>query len=561
MTMQLRPIFVSACGFIIGCSSAGSNPGGNPDASHSPSDGRGGGDGSNPIDGSTSSPDATGPMNGIYSIPLTTPSGGDQGEFYMPALTVSGKTFKLDLDTGSTVTGIAGAGCSTCSGMSPLYTPGSSASATGKKDQASYADNSGWSGSIYSDTAALDHGTPSVPLDFVDITSQSTNPEFFAGNEYQGIFGMGPAALLDPGTTAYFDAVTSAGVANVMGFELCPTDGTMWLGGFDESHVASPVQYTPLLSTGVNASFYSVDMTAMAIGGTNLGVSSATFDNPIIDTGTSLFYIPSAAQTALVKDLNANAAFKSLFSGQTLTDPTTSNSATAGCVTASAGTSTATVDAMLPKLSLTFSGVGGGSITITAAASASYFYDTGGGQFCLAVYGGGDQGNATMGDAFMRGFVTVIDLANKKIGFAPTSHCAAPEALGTRSRLTERGRGPHHVRPEFPRAATTRRHDEVLADVAHDVGRAATCCCRYPPEPITFSGSCVPAVDERGCPSDMPTIGASCDRPTNCLPHRRVTCASSHARREAVRAPPLWWSSYRHGIAKMCGALVTGHDE
>ncbi len=432
---------------FAGCSSAGSNPGGNPDASHAPNDGRTGGDGSIPIDSPSSSPDATGPMNGVYSIPLTTPSGGDQGEFYMPALTASGKTFKLDLDTGSTVTGIAGTGCSTCSGMSPLYAPGSSASATGNKDQASYADNSGWSGSIYSDTVALDHGTPNVPLDFVDITSQSTNPEFFAGNDYQGIFGMGPAALLDPGTTAYFDAVTSAGVAKVMGFELCPTDGTMWLGGYDETHVASPVQYTPLLSTGVNADFYSVDMTAMAIGGTNLGISAATFDNPVVDTGTSLFYIPSAAETALIKDLNANAAFKSVFAGQTLTDPTTSNSSTAGCVTASAGTSSATVDAMLPKLSLTFSGVGGGSITISASALASYFYDTGGGQFCLAVFGGGDQGNATMGDAFMRAFVTVIDVANKKVGFAPTSHCTAPEMVGPRSRLTERGRGPHHVHP------------------------------------------------------------------------------------------------------------------
>ncbi len=438
-------MLVMTLGLVTGCS-AGSNPNGNTDASHSLHDGGTDGDGAIPVDGSSSS-DATGPMNGVYSIPLSTPSGADQGEFYLPALTASGKTFKLDLDTGSTVTGLAGSGCSTCSGMSPLYAPGSSASATGKSDQASYADNSGWSGSIYSDTVALDHGTPSVSLDFVDIKSQSTNPQFFAGNEYQGIFGMGPAALLDPGTTAYFDAVTAAGVAKVMGFELCPTDGTMWLGGYDETHVASPVQYTPLLSTGDNADFYSADMTAMAIGGTNLGVTAATFDNPIVDTGTSLFYIPSAAETALVKDLNANTAFKSLFPSQTLTDPTTSNSDTAGCVTASSGTTSATVDAMLPKLSLTFSGVGGGSITISAPALASYFYDTGGGQYCLVVYGGGDQGNATMGDAFMRAFVTVIDVANKKIGFAPTSHCAAPEAFGPRPRLTERGRGPHHVRP------------------------------------------------------------------------------------------------------------------
>jgi len=42
---------------------------------------------------------------------------------------------------------------------------------------------------------------------------------FFSGNEYQGIFGLGPDALLDPGTTAYFDKlVTAAGIKPVMAF-------------------------------------------------------------------------------------------------------------------------------------------------------------------------------------------------------------------------------------------------------------------------------------------------------------------------------------------------------
>jgi hypothetical protein len=38
----------------------------------------------------------------------------------------------------------------------------------------------------------------------------------------------------------------------------------------------------------------------------------------------------------------------------------------------------------------------------------------------------------------------------------------------------------------------------------------------YPRSPITFSWSCVPAVDEKGCPSDAPTIGTPCERTTVC---------------------------------------------
>ncbi len=439
MTMQFRAalfLSVAACG---SSTNNGNNMGTVDAPAHSPGDApQGTDDASMPADAGPPADGAVEP-SGVFAIPLSTPTGDDQGEFYTPSLTASGKTFLLDLDTGSTVTGIAGTGCTTCTGMSPLYAPAAGATATGKTDSAQYADGSGWSGSVYADKVGLGHGSPDVTLDFVDITAQMGG--FFAGNEYQGILGMGPGALLDPGTTAYPAQVVAAGVTDVMAFELCPTDGTMWLGGFDPSHTAATPKYTPILTTGDNAAFYSVNMTAMTLGTTNLGTTSATFDGPIVDTGTSLFYIPSATETALIKDINASAGFKAIFTGQTLTDPTNDNSQTAGCVTATNATA-ATVDAMLPQLSFTFAGVGGGSITVGAPATATYFYDAGGGQFCLGIFGGGDQGNMTMGDIFMRAFVTVIDVAHKQVGFAPTSHCAAP-AFRNPHKMREAGRGPH----------------------------------------------------------------------------------------------------------------------
>jgi hypothetical protein len=409
---------------IVGCSNNKPHGGGG-----------GGGAVDAPIDSSTT-------PNGVYAIPLATPSGQDQGAFYAPSLTINGASYALDLDTGSTVTGVAGATCSTCTGISPLYAPGASAMDTGKTDNASYADGSGWSGEVYADMVGLGHGTPNVSLAFVAITSQN---QFFSGNEDQGILGMGPDALLDPGTTSYFDRITSAGVAKTMAFELCPTGGTMWLGGYDPSHTAAAPQYTPILTGGANSGFYSVNMTGMALGGSDLGVASATFDSPIVDTGTSLFYVPNAAETALIAKINASAGYKALFPNQTLTDPSNSSSQTAGCVAAAAGTTDAMVDQMLPKLSYSFAGEGGGTITVDAAPLASYFYAAGGGRYCLAIYGGGDQGGATMGDTFMRAFVTIIDVANGRVGFAPTSHCVAPDVPSARI-LREHGRGPHHAR-------------------------------------------------------------------------------------------------------------------
>ena len=75
-------------------------------------------------------PDAPNFAGVVFTIPLSSPANADQGFFYTPTVTASGNSFLLDLDTGSTDTGIAGNGCGSaqgCPGLSPLYTPGSNA--------------------------------------------------------------------------------------------------------------------------------------------------------------------------------------------------------------------------------------------------------------------------------------------------------------------------------------------------------------------------------------------------------------------------------------------------
>jgi hypothetical protein len=233
----------------------------------------------------------------------------------------------------------------------------------------------------------------------------------------------------------------------------CARPTALWLGGVDPNHAASALQYTPIVTSGSNSVFYDVNMTAMGFGTTDLGATASTLLDPIVDTGTSLFYIPSATETNLIADINANAAFKTLFPNQTVTDPTNSSSQTAGCVMAAASTTDAMVDQMMPPLTMTF-----GTMKISSSALSSYFMDTGGGQYCLVIFGGGDDGEVIMGDMFLRGFVTEIDLVNKQVGFAPTSHCAAPEVATQQHRqIRERGRGPKGVAQQRANLANARQ--------------------------------------------------------------------------------------------------------
>src|SRR4029079_19517236 len=106
-----------------------------------------------------------------------------------------GQTFALDVDTGSTTIGVAGASCTACTGLSPLYAPVAASTDDMKTASTQYGDGSTWAGEIFTDMVALGSVMPQVGVGFVNITGESG---FFDGNQnlYQGIFGLGPSLLL-----------------------------------------------------------------------------------------------------------------------------------------------------------------------------------------------------------------------------------------------------------------------------------------------------------------------------------------------------------------------------
>jgi hypothetical protein len=347
---------------------------------------------------------------GYSTIPLQ--SGG--GFFYTAPLTIGSQTFQVDVDTGSTTTGIATMGCaSNCGGVSPLYSHAGGTD-THHTAQTQYADGSGWSGEVWSDSIGLTHGSPSVAVKFVGINSESS---FFDnnGNAYQGILGLGPDPLLENYTTSYPTAAEAAGMTAIISFEMCSSRGTMWLGGFDDTK-ADPIQFVPMLPVNQNNPFYAVDLTDIALGGTSLGFGSSTYQQPIVDTGTSLEYLPTNAFNALVSKVNGNSGFKALFPNQSVSDP--SNPPNYGCVKAGTGVTDAQVDAMLPSISYKF-----GSTTVTAPATKSYLQNFGGGMYCFGIANGGNQGSL-LGDTFMQAFVTVFDVKNGQMGFGLDKGCS-----------------------------------------------------------------------------------------------------------------------------------------
>lgn len=401
-------------------------------------------------DGATndsSAPDAGAPPAGslwpkLATIPLINPTGA----FWGPMVSVGTQSFLVQADTGSATTAVAGASCTTCAsvGVSPLYMPGATATDDHLTANALYGDMTGWSGEIYTDSISLGQGTPNISLAIGDISANLM--QFFADNGYQGILGLGAPENALPGTGAYVDLAEQRGAVPIMAFELCSTDGTMWLGGFDATRAAAAPAYTPLLPISENQRFYAVDVNSMSIGSTSVA-SAADFQSsagpPVVDTGTTLFYAPDTVVTNTLAAINASPGFKALF-GNSAKLGTFDSPDNNGCVT-KVGVTAAMVDAMLPALTLTFpsklAGAPDHSLTVNPTVSYMLAADTD--HWCFGIMNSGD-GATILGDAILQAFVTIIDLQNQQVGWAPDLGCT----LNTRRRPIERATfHPHPPRP------------------------------------------------------------------------------------------------------------------
>jgi hypothetical protein len=364
--------------------------------------------------------------DGLPTIPLT---GCSITGYLVPVTVGRTQSFHLSLDTGSSTTAIAGSSCSDCTGVSPLFNADSTTIDGGMHVSATYGDGSGWSGYTVSDLIELNPAAPPVSTVFADITRQK---QFFqsydcSGNmasvvPQQGILGMGPPDLLDGATQDFFNQfVAGSMLPKSFSVQLCPEgNGNMWLGGFDPSYMAGLPRYT---SMPFGNQFWEVTAT-MSFQGAQL----ATGSDAILDTGTSINILPTAVFNAITVGLQNNTALTTLFGNTAYNDLFGSMG---GCDNTIAGQSLRDVNAALPSMQVTFQASdGSGPFTLDVPATGSYLtvvVQGGVDYYCAGIADSAQSGlgsNQTLfGDLFLSSFITVFDIANDRIGFAPEIAC------------------------------------------------------------------------------------------------------------------------------------------
>src|SRR5581483_10447165 len=204
--------------------------------------------------------------------------GGCAASGYVASVGVgAGGSFALIVDSGSTTLGVASTACSACAGVSPEL-DAATVTATGARATSQYADGSGWVGPVVDAPVALP-GVPPVAMGVVAIDAQDG---FFGPSDcsfapvtdaYQGIIGLGGAALALGGTDAYVEELAAVGaVPDVFGFQLCDTGGRLWLGGWDAGATRAAPAWSPLAG---GTPFYAVAVSDLAVGGQHVA-SAAT---------------------------------------------------------------------------------------------------------------------------------------------------------------------------------------------------------------------------------------------------------------------------------------------
>jgi hypothetical protein len=348
--------------------------------------------------------------------------------FYTASVTIGGgtETFALILDTGSTTLAVASSTCTDCTGVSPLYTPSTSAVNEHKTVSSTYGGGAMWSGAVYEDGVSMGTPTASASVMLADIDSQS---QFFTGSiacgpsattySYQGIvgFALGRDAVM--GTDGFFDQFLAANpsMANVFATELCDTGGTLWLGGYDPGAVTAAPQYTPL--TDAESALYSVDLEQVSVAGTSADVPTGTYTESILDTGTSLFYLQPTAFSAITTAIAGSTGFQTIFGGAGASFFSSPDN------TATLAQTKAELDATLPAMTLVFGT--SPAVSVSATATESYLISYSPGRWSPAILSSTPSAAlplaSIIGSPMLRSSVVIFDRAAMRIGFAPHAPC------------------------------------------------------------------------------------------------------------------------------------------
>ncbi|KAF5695998.1 hypothetical protein FGLOB1_13882 [Fusarium globosum] len=331
-------------------------------------------------------------VNGEGSFHVDAVSSGtvtNEDVSYVAPVVIGGKTWNLIVDTGSS---------NTWCGAQTKCEPTSTGKSTGGSVSVSYGSGQ-FSGTEYKDKVSF--GGLSVAAQSIGAASSASG---FSGVD--GIIGFGPVDLTESTVSnadtvpTFMDNLYSQGSisSEVLGVSFKPESGSddsdangeLTLGGVDSSKYTGSLTYFPTLTSGQASQYWGISVSGFTYGSTSLGSGSG-----IVDTGTTLIYIPTSAYNKFL-------------------------SAAGGSTDSSSG-----LAAFTKKPTANF-GIKFGSTTYTLTP-AQYLVPTAqysnfglsSGKYYAWINDGGSSGvNIIIGQKFLENYYSVYDTTNSRIGFA-----------------------------------------------------------------------------------------------------------------------------------------------
>ncbi|KAF7321189.1 Aspartic protease [Mycena chlorophos] len=316
----------------------------------------------------------------------------NEDDTYVASVKVGTQTFDLIVDTGSSNTWV---------GSGTKYNPGSTATDTRDSFSVEYGSGSA-SGTEYTDNV----GIGGLTISKQSIGDASKTSEF---QGVDGIVGFGPVDLTEDTVSGQNTVPTvmqnllSQGLisTNVLGVSFAPesgsddddTNGELALGGVDSSKYSGTLSYVSTTSASPYSEYWGITVSSTTYNGKSIGSSASA----IVDTGTTLIYIPTATYNTFSSDTGGK------------TD------SSSGLLSWSS----------LPTGNFGFT-IGGVSYTLTPAQytipQAQYsVWGLSSGKYYSWISAGGTSAadvNFIIGQKFLENYYSVFDTSNSRVGFA-----------------------------------------------------------------------------------------------------------------------------------------------
>jgi len=331
-------------------------------------------------------------INGGSSTTSQAASGSAQNidDTYVAGIKIGTGTYDLIVDTGSS---------NTWTNANNDYKTSSTSKDTGNSVEVSYGSGE-FFGEEYTDKVT--YAGLTVPHQSVGISQYA---EGFQGVD--GIVGFGPVDLTEDTVSntntvpTFMDNLYKQGSISkeVLGVYFHPesgsddddTNGELTLGGVDSSKYSGSITYFPKATSGSNAPYWGISVSSFSYNGKTLSGSAAG----IVDTGTTLIIIPTAAYNAF-------------------------SSATGGSTDSNSG-----LISFTKKPTANFAiKFGSTSYTLTPSqflvpqAQYSNFGLTSGKYYGWFADGGDSGVNTIIGQKFLENYYSVFDTTSSRIGFA-----------------------------------------------------------------------------------------------------------------------------------------------